>query len=96
MADALYVYLSDEFAGRLLEEHGKLSFKYDNAWLGSEQFIPLSVTMPPTENVYSDEIARPFFENLLPEGEIRATIAKLKHLSERNTFGLLGEIGGDW
>ena len=44
---------------------------------------------------FPDGFARPFFENLLPEGEIRGAIAKLKRVSERNTFGLLGEIGGD-
>lgn len=95
MADVLDVYLNQDFAGRLEEKEGKLSFAYDKAWLDSDRFIPLSVTMPPTEERFSDEISRPFFENLLPEGEIRAAIAKLKQLSERNTFGLLGEIGGD-
>ncbi len=95
MAGALDVYLTEHLAGTLKEEKGKLSFTYESAWLASEQFIPLSVTMPPQAQTFADEIARPFFENLLPEGEIRAAIAKLKHLSEKNTFGLLGEIGGD-
>lgn len=95
MADVLDVYLNQDLAGRLEEDRGRLSFAYENAWLESDRFIPLSVTMPPTKDAFPDEIARPFFENLLPEGEIRAAIAKLKQLSERNTFGLLGEIGGD-
>jgi len=95
MPDALDVYLNRDLAGRLREEQGRLFFAYEKRWLGSEQFIPLSVTMPPQETQFTDGIARPFFENLLPEGEIRAAIAKLRHVSERNTFGLLGEIGGD-
>ncbi len=95
MPDLLDVYLNQYFVGQLQEDKGKLSFAYDKAWLGSDQFIPLSVTMPRKEEPFPDEIARPFFENLLPEGEIRAAIAKLKQISERNTFGLLGEIGGD-
>ena len=95
MADALDAYLNQDFAGRLEEVKGRLSFAYDKAWLVSDRFIPLSVTMPRTEAPFPDEIARAFFENLLPEGEIRKTIARLKQLSERNTFGLLGEIGGD-
>ncbi len=95
MADVLDVYLNQDLTGRVEDDRGKLSFVYEKAWLESDQFIPLSVTMPPTTDTFSDEIARPFFENLLPEGEIRAAIAKLKQLSERNTFGLLGEIGGD-
>ena len=95
MADALEVYLNRNLAGRLREDRGKLSFAYEQAWLDSELFLPLSVTMPRTAEPFPDEIALAFFENLLPEGEIRAAIARLKQLSERNTFGLLGEIGGD-
>lgn len=95
MTEALDVYLSDSLSGRLTEDRGKLSFAYDKSWLASENFIPLSVTMPPAQDAYRDDTARPFFENLLPEGEIRTAIAKLKRVSERNTFGLLGEIGGD-
>jgi len=95
MADLLDVYLNQDLAGRLEDSRGKLLFTYRQAWLESDRFIPLSVTMGPRREPFPDEITRPFFENLLPEGEIRAAIAKLKQLSERNTFGLLGEIGGD-
>ncbi len=95
MADLLDVYLNQDLAGQLEENRGKLLFTYQQTWLESERFIPLSVTMGPQREPFPDEIARSFFENLLPEGEIRAAIAKLKQLSERNTFGLLGEIGGD-
>jgi len=95
MADELDVYLNRNLAGRLREERGKLSFAYEQAWLDSDRFLPLSVTMPRTAELFPDEVARAFFENLLPEGEIRAAIARLKRTSARNTFGLLGEIGGD-
>lgn len=95
MAGALEVWLNEDFAGRLSEDRGRLSFAYDPGWLGSERFIPLSVTLPPAPAPYPDEVARPFFENLLPEGDIRAAVARLRHVSARNTFGLLGEIGGD-
>ena len=95
MADLLDVYLNQDLAGQLEESQGKLLFTYQQTWLESDQFIPLSVTMGPQREPFLDELTRPFFENLLPEGEIRGAIAKLKQLSERNTFGLLGEIGGD-
>jgi len=95
MAETLEVWLNEDLAGRLSDERGRLSFGYDAGWLESERFVPLSVTMPPAEAPYPDEVARPFFENLLPEGEIRAAVARLRQVSERNTFALLGEIGGD-
>lgn len=95
MAGRLDVYLNQDLAGVLEESQGKLRFRYQPAWLESERFIPLSVTMGRQPEPFADEFARPFFENLLPEGDIRGAIAKLKQVSERNTFGLLGEIGGD-
>lgn len=95
MADALDVYLNAQLTGRLREEKGRLLFAYDKAWLESGRFIPLSVTMPRQAEEFPDEVARVFFDNLLPEGDIRSAVAKLRRVSERNTFGLLEEIGGD-
>lgn len=95
MSDALDVYVNQDLAGQLREVRGKLLFAYAEEWLGSDRFFPLSVTMPRQLEEFPDEISRPFFENLLPEGEVRAAIAKLKRVSEKNTFGLLEEIGGD-
>lgn len=95
MADTLDVYLNESLAGTLREEKGQLFFAYESTWLESAQFIPLSVTMPRQAEEFTDGVTRAFFDNLLPEGDIRAAIAKLKRVSERNTFGLLQEIGGD-
>lgn len=95
MADSLDVYVNDVRAGTLRHESGKLAFTYEAAWIASRGFIPLSITMPPRAAEYSDDIAGPFFENLLPEGGIRAAIARIRQVSEKNTFGLLEEIGGD-
>lgn len=95
MTDTLDVYLNEQLAGRLREEKGRLSFAYDKTWIESGRFMPLSVTMPRQAAAFTDEITRVFFDNLLPEGDIRTAIAKLKRVSERNTFGLLEEIGGD-
>ena len=95
MAEILDAYLNQDLAGQLAESRGKLLFTYERTWLESERFIPLSVTMGPQRDPFPDEITRPFFDNLLPEGAIRGAIAKLKQVSERNTFGLLGGIGGD-
>ena len=80
MAELLDVYLNQDFAGRLEERRGKLLFTYEQAWLASERFIPLSVTMGPQREPFPDGITRPYFENLLPEGEIRRAIAKLKQI----------------
>ena len=95
MANALNVYFNAELAGALREEKGRLYFQYAPAWLQSPNFVPLSIPLPPSPDEYGDDVVRPFFENLLPEGEIRGAVARLKQVSEKNTLGLLEEIGGD-
>ncbi len=95
MANVLNVYFNAELAGALREEKGRLYFHYASAWLRSPDFVPLSIPLPPSPDEYGDDVVRPFFENLLPEGEIRSAVARLKQVSENNTFGLLEEIGGD-
>jgi HipA-like protein len=43
---------------------------------------------------YANDLARPFFANLLPEAEIRRVIARSLGISEKNDFILLRKIGG--
>ncbi len=95
MANVLNVYFNAELAGALREEKGRLYFHYASAWLSSPNFVPLSIPLSPSPDEYGDDVVQPFFENLLPEGEIRSAVARLKQVSEKNTFGLLEEIGGD-
>ena len=95
MANVLNVYFNAELAGTLRDEKGRLYFRYAPAWLRSPNLVALSIPLPPSTDEYGDDVVRPFFENLLPEGEIRSAIAHIKHVSEKNTFGLLEEIGGD-
>jgi len=47
------------------------------------------------EAPYVNDMARPFFSSLLPEGEVRSLIAKIKQISEQNDFKLLEAIGGE-
>ena len=95
MANVLNVYFNAELAGTLRDEKGRLYFQHAPAWLRSPNLVALSIPLPPSADEYGDDVVRPFFENLLPEGEIRSAIAHLKQVSEKNTLGLLEEIGGD-
>ncbi len=90
MIRKLDVFLYNKKVGVLRDLDGKLSFKYD-----LEAIKPLSVYLPIQEKAYSDKICRPFFENLLPEGNIRKFVAIKEKVSEENSFSLLDKIGGD-
>jgi serine/threonine-protein kinase HipA len=89
-ARKLEVYLYNRKAGVLTDIDGELSFKYSN-----NADRPLSVRLPVREKEYGDRECRAFFENLLPEGDIREIIARKERVSEGNVFSLLDKIGGD-
>lgn len=92
----LAVYLHDEFVGYLwLDEKRRFVFQYDKNYMNYPDAMPISLYLPLREEPYIDDIAKPFFSNLLPEGEIRARISKIKHISKQNDFKLLEAIGGE-
>jgi serine/threonine-protein kinase HipA len=82
--------------GRLwLDERGRYKYQYDPAWLEGHNAIPLSLSLPLQEPAFEDDYARPFFANLLPEGELRRAVARKLGISEQNDFALLEAIGGE-
>jgi serine/threonine-protein kinase HipA len=92
----LDVYFRDQLAGSLwLDDRRRFVFQYDAGWLKSSRVFPLSLSLPLRKEPYEDDAARPFFANLLPEGEIRELIARQFRVSEQNVFALLEKIGGE-
>jgi serine/threonine-protein kinase HipA len=92
----LDIYYRDQLTGRLwLDERRRFVFQYDPGWLKGLHIFPLSLSLPLRPEPYADDTARPFFANLLPEGEIRELIAKQFHVSEQNAYALLEKIGGE-
>jgi len=95
-SEKLNVYLHNSLVGYLwLSDTSRFSFQYDPNYLEDPDTIPLSLSLPKREAPYTNDTARPFFSNLLPEGEVRALIAKIKQISELNDFKLLEVIGGE-
>jgi serine/threonine-protein kinase HipA len=96
MTKGLAVYLNNQHVGRLwLADKSRLAFQYEKGWLRSEDAIPLSLSLPLQPDIFDDDIARPFFANLLPEAEQRKLIASNLGVSEGNDYALLDEIGGE-
>jgi serine/threonine-protein kinase HipA len=93
----LAVWLNNDRVGVLEQRRGELRLAYDEAarrrWpLG----IPLvSCSMPLSLSPYGHRQAFPFFDGLLPEGEVRRMIAYDLGLGEQDTFGLLHALGRD-
>ena len=91
----LGVWLLGERAGTLWLESGGLRFRYDTHWLEHSGVMALSQSLPLQVRAFDDQVCRPFFAGLLPEGELRRRIAQQCQLSQANDFGLLAAIGGD-
>ncbi len=96
MPRKLDVYLRGELAGQLVQdEHGQMSFCYEEGWLNNPKAIPLSHSLPLRKERFSRNICRGFFAGILPEESKREIIAKNLGISARNDFAMLEQIGGE-
>lgn len=91
----LSVYLGDRLAGYLSSTAEKgVVFSYDDAYINAGK-IPLSLSLPLGKTEFSQKECLPFFEGLLPEGNVKKRISEYLHISKTSTFKLLKELGGE-
>ncbi|SSW64603.1 type II toxin-antitoxin system HipA family toxin [Achromobacter agilis] len=91
-ADGLDIYHADRKVGRLFDER-PLRFVYDDAWLGLPGAHAISPSMPMRSGDHAGGAVHAFFENLLPEGQVRKFLQASRHAT--TVFGLLRSVGGD-
>jgi serine/threonine-protein kinase HipA len=91
----LAVYLGENLAGHLCStaESGVI-FSYDANYIKASR-PPISLSLPLCNKDFSQKECLPFFEGLLPEGDVKKSISKYLHISETSTFKLLKELGGE-
>jgi serine/threonine-protein kinase HipA len=77
------------------EEDGKMTFRYDAAWLGHETARPLSQSLPLRAEAFTEKECAPFFGGLLPEEQNREIVARNLGITPRNDYAMLREIGGE-
>ena len=56
---------------------------------------PISLSLPLSADEFSQKECLPFFEGLLPEGDVKRRISDYLHISETSTLKLLQELGGE-
>ena len=86
------VFVFDEPAG-VLEEHGPASFVF--RYLDTYAGAPVSLTMPVSEREFRFEGFPPFFEGLLPEGEMLDGLLRQRKIDRIDLFGQLVAVGED-
>jgi serine/threonine-protein kinase HipA len=92
----LDVYLWNQRVGHLwLDEKRRFVFQYHSEWISKKEAIPLSLHLPLRSQIYSDDLSRPFFSNLLPESELKRIVAQCLQISVNNDFAMLNSIGGE-
>ena len=75
---------------------GRLSFLYSDEWLASPHAYPLSVSIPLAPGQQGQRKIEPFLWGLLPDNEIvLGQWARKFHVSPRNVFGLIANVGED-
>lgn len=87
----LDVYFGEELVG-MIHDSSPLAFEYSQAWLARSERFPLAaIALQAGRN--ESVAVQAFFENLLPEGELRHYLAEQKKAS--TLFSLLLEVAGD-
>jgi serine/threonine-protein kinase HipA len=97
VAAEMFIYMNGQKVGRLLQNAaGRLEMTYAEAWLGSEDRRPLSLSLPLSSHKHSGEVVENFFGNLLPDSQpIRNRIQAQFGARTNRSFDLLWHIGRD-
>lgn len=92
--NTLYVLFENRLVGTLRRDAElAYSFVYEDSWRQAPDSFPLSVAMPLTEKEFGNKITLSFFENLLPEGDVRKSLEQSHRFSGAMDF--LAEFGRD-
>ena len=83
------IYVRGVYAGELKETDGGYCFGYDQEYLQKKGALPVSITMPLTEQPYKSSTIFPFFDGLIPEGWILDIASRNWKLDRNDRFGLL-------
>lgn len=85
------VLVNGIFAGILEKLKSKYIFTYDETYQGH----PVSLAMPLKNKRYEYDKFPPFFEGLLPEGEMLEALLRKYKLDKKDYFGQLMKVGQD-
>lgn len=92
----LLALLDGREVGVVRQERGRVSFTYADTWRNARGAYPLSLSMPLAAAEHPHSVVEPFLWGLLPDNElVLAGWAQRFHVSPRNAFALIAEVGED-
>ena len=83
------IYVNDTFCGILTEDEEGFHFAYDRDFLSRADAVPVSPTMPLTEQPYEKEMMFPVFDGLIPEGWLLDIASSSWKIEPRDRMSLL-------
>lgn len=83
------VYVQDILAGRLQETDTGYSFIYDMDYVSSSAALPVSLTLPLSQEIYMQPTLFSFFDGLIPEGWLLDVASRNWKIDPSDRFGLL-------
>jgi len=81
--------MHDKIAGIIVEDEEGFHFKYSDHYLESEDAEPISLTLPLTNEKFTNKILFPFFDGLIPEGWLLNIATKNWKLDTRDRMSIL-------
>ncbi|OAD82121.1 hypothetical protein ATN89_21765 [Comamonas thiooxydans] len=98
-ARQLQVRINDQIVGTLSAQDDIWRFAYTPEWIANSQAFAIAPGLPLSEYEYIDgSTQRPvqwYFDNLLPEENLRSVLAKEAQIDEADAFGLLTYFGAE-
>lgn len=92
----LICLLDGREVGRVNRTGGRLSFAYGRSWRNTRGAYPLSLSMPLVGDEHPHGAIEPFLWGLLPDNDlVLRRWASSFHVSPRNVFGIIAQVGED-
>lgn len=89
------IYYDDQLCGILEETEYGYRFRYTDEGHTDIQRLPVSLTLPKTQQEYHSTILLPFFDVLIPEGYLLEKVFLHCNAPTIDRFGLLLRSGKD-
>lgn len=95
--EPLDVYLNSRLVGQIRRQtSGAIQFQYAQSWLEWPSTLPISLSLPLREDIYTGAPVIAVFDNLLPDNDsIRRQIAVRAHAPGIDAYSLLAALGHD-
>jgi serine/threonine-protein kinase HipA len=83
------IYMFNELAGILKESDSGYEFTYTDNYFNNKKNLPISLTLPLSEQKHTSHHIFPFFDGLIPEGWLLDLIENNWKIDPRDRMGLL-------